>query len=305
MHCHSTRLLILEEVDNALKGAADPKYPSRSETLLRAALYEAWDKQLLACVPLLRRVLNRLTEPTLRDVDEVIDILRLHLSGKAITKYLSDKIIRQVFASGQGETSNDYKRLTGRQRKVRFGFGAIFGLTESHAIKAISDFLFMSAGGFWDNEMTAIVRHEMNSWFEGAIDRKKFSDNLRSVVNDRLAIDGKNSKPKSYFDFLAVTNIVTARSAGKIYRGKELGAVGYRYANPDPKTEVCKDLTKRTDYFPFNEVEKELSVLLQASSLAELKEKLPFNASRRDRAVPPLHPYCKTYLVMVYKGIND
>jgi hypothetical protein len=315
MLSHSTRLAILDVVDSfermipsstAHKGAANDRwYPRQHELNMRGNFYDAWDSQLRKAIPSLRALSMKFTVPDRSEIDIVIDALGKHLSGTALTNRMNDDALVAAFKRGQKEQSEHHKKIGGTPKKASFGFGAIFGLTESHAISSLSKFKHLSAGGFWDDEMSDIVRNAMELWFSGFINRKIFADNIETLVNDRLAISGEKSKPRAYFDFLATTYVVTTRSVGNLYRAKELGAIGGRYRNPAPKTELCIRLTSDGKVYAFSDFENDAVALIGADNIDDLKQQVPFSATERLRALPPLHPFCKDWIEYVYKGLND
>lgn len=312
---HSTRRSILSAIDEVIGAITGKKdhFPHAEVAAIQGTLYDAWDSGLRKAAHELGRIKSRITVPEKSETEEILAIFKKHLSGDAITAQLNLRAsVQNAFVKAKKQASKEYVAQGGKLPKHKaddntdtLGFGVLFGITEQHAVAALEKFLTLSAGGFWDEEMSSVVKNELDAFFRGKVSRATLADRLEHLVNDRLAIDGKTSLPRSYFDGITQHFIVEARDAGNTYKGIELGAVGYRLVNPDPKTEICKKLTKSGEIFPFANAVTQLQEILSAKSLADLKTRAPFSASEMTRSTPPFHWRCKTEKTLVYKGLND
>ncbi len=181
-------------------------------------------------------------------------------------------------------------------------FGVIFGLTEDHAIAALKNQMMIAAGGFFDDEMSASIRREVESWFTGALTKDELSQKLTKLVNERLSIDGAKSLPGSYFDGLTEHYIVRARNVGSVYRAKALGATSYSIVNPrDSRTSgICMTLSQPGKTFPMHQAESRVEGILGARSQEQLKAVAPFltdaNAADAEGPVPQLHWRCRSWM---------
>lgn len=293
---------------DALLDKGDRWYPQEQENILRADLYAGWQNGLQKAVIELARVARRGSPPVRSEIDEILSILKKYLSR--ISLIAAGDAVRSAFTKGKDEASSQYRRAGGKERKAEFGFGVLFGLTEQHALTALGKFVRLSAGGFWDDEMSEIVRNELESWFDNeSMNRSTFAAKLKELVNDRLSTEGKKSLPASYFEGLAEQTIVRTRSMAKVYRGKELGATGYRLRNPRDKrtSSICMTLADGSTIYSFEEAEKEADAILTATSLKDLKAKVPFRTSATSKGVvtPPFHWRCRTSMELVFEGLND
>lgn len=309
---HSTRRSILAAADDLVRSLAGKKdhFPHAEIAAIQGALYDAWDSQLQLAVHELKRIVSRITAPTPDEKDEILAVFGKHLSGGNITVHLQlREHVKGAFEKAKKQAVRNYTSLGGKLPKKKadqnFGFGIIYGITETHAVAALEKFLTLSAGGFWDEEMTQVITRELDAFFKGGLTRLELTDNLERIVNERLAIDGKTSLPRSYFDGISQHFIVESRDAGNTFKGVELGAIGYRLINPNPKTDICKELTKSGEIFPFANAVKQLQEILSAKSLADLKTRAPFSSTKMTRSTPPFHWRCKTEKTLVFKGLND
>jgi hypothetical protein len=311
MPSHSTHLKITATLsdwrDRLLKA---PWYPNQQDAALLGSIYDRWDAQLGKAVRDLRRIVDRIGRPAASWVNEIMSVFGDHLGGDAITAGLDVRTpLVSVWQQSKLRTEKHFVKVGGKlyTQKDASTFGILFGITESHALSALEEFLTLSAGGFWEDEMSDSVRAELTSFFEGTdgMTRQMLTDKLETIVNDRLASTGSTSLPRSYFEGLSQHYIVQTRSAAQIFKGKELGATGYRLVNPAPKTDVCISLTSSNEVIPFEKATSELASILSASGLKDLKTKAPFNAKVQSRNTPPFHWRCKTAMENVYKGLND
>lgn len=311
---HNIRLTIRRSIDEMLgKSLTDKNYPHKADDSLRAELYTAWESGLFSAAHDIGKIIHRYGAPKRSDIHEILSIFEEHLSGNALLKYLDSATpIASAFSSAKNEVDREYKKQTGRDPKAKksgFAIGIIFGLTESHALDALDKITRLSAGGFWNDEITDIVRRELETYFDGELTREALGGKLKKFINDRLSVEGEKSLPRSYFDGLSEHMIVRTRSIGKVYRGKALGANGYRIRNPrDHRTSsICNGIAAAGVIYGMKAAESVVKNILTAGSLQELKDRVPFftSATSPQTPVPPLHWRCRSWIEMVFAGLND
>ncbi|MEP7235717.1 MAG: hypothetical protein ABI778_10515 [Ignavibacteriota bacterium] len=311
---HNTRLTIRRSINELLgKSLTDRNYPHAADDALRSELYDAWESGLFSAAHDLRGIVTRFGKPERSEINEILAIFKKHLSGKAITQRISGKDpITAAFLSGKSEVDREYKKQTGKVPPIKKDgslFGILFGLTEQHALDALERITILSAGGFWDDDMSDAVRNILNEFYDGNISRDDVAKTLKTYINAHLSIEGKKSLPRSYFDGLSEHMIVRTRSIGKVYRGKALGATGYRIRNPrDHRTSsICNTLSSNGIIYGMKEAENVVSDILSANSLADLKSTVPFftSGTTDQTPVPPLHWRCRSWIEMVFAGLND
>lgn len=305
-----TRVRLIREIDLFFKAVAgkknDPFGAYDVEDRLREAIYAAWqgrvDNARQAIAHVMRQSWMGLPQP-----GEI-----MHAMSSAITsRHLGDEIYAQVRAgvkdaigAGKASADHDYKKQTGSDplKKDLVTFGVLFGLTEDHAVQALTDQLTIAAGGFWDDEMSTSVKNEVESFFTGTITKDELNEKLTKLVDERLSIDGAKSLPGSYFDGLTEHYIVRARNVGSVYRGKALGATSYSIVNPrDKRTSgICMTLSQPGKTFPMRQAESRVEGILGARSQDQLKAVAPFltdaNAADAEGPVPPLHWRCRSWM---------
>lgn len=320
---HSTRLSITGEVNSliAVLTKGDKWYAHQAEAKIRGVLYDVWDAKLRFALRDLREITSRFGAPKVSEIDEVLAIFKKHLAGNAITDHLGDvrKALASAFTRGKEEADRDYKTaLKGSRVKKaeteevptpELPQGLLYGITESHALSALDKFVRLSVGGFWEDELTEVMRNDLTQFFEGDLTREGFADHLQQLIDDRFKTTGTKSLPRNYFDIVAENAIVTTRTAAKVFRGIELGATGYRLLNPnDGRTSpICAALTSGNIIYPFDAAVDEVNAIITAESLDDLKEKAPFHRSSASggRVTPPFHVKCRTAIALVFAGLND
>lgn len=325
----TTRLTLKREIDLVLaavlsKAKHDKFFPHAAEIGLRSMLYDGWTKQVNALKSdLYHYNVNRtFSAPSLHSVGEILHIMSSRFSGSAITRHLYDAPdkISLAFDKGKEQVNAQYKKQVGKSaigKGLLFGF--LFGLTEDHALQALNDQLTLSAGGFWDEQMTDSIRKELESWFGGEVtensfgtltplSREQLASRLQKLVNDRLSIEGGSSKPRSYFDGLSEHLVVRSRNVGSLYRAESLGSTQYRIQNVmDARTStVCHDLVESRRLFTVAGARDTVTKMLQADSLGELKAAVPFinSAGEAKNPVPPIHWRCRSWQEFVFEGLG-
>lgn len=315
------------ELDSLLKAIAGKKADKfaghQHEEDLRVAMYMAWQHQLREATNVISKMMaqNYLYPPAASEATAIMGVLNAHLGSSAIANAVRVTARPAMIATVQlGKASVDaqYKKQTGKApsvgaiAKADISFGIIFGMTEDHAVQALTDQITLAAGGFWDQEMTDSVRKEVESYFDGSLTREDLSKKLNELVNDRLSIEsaatGEVAKtlPSSYFDGLAEHYVVRARSVGSVYRGKALGAQEYQtVAVMDKRTcPICKSLEGKT--FAMAGAQAKVEGILSARKPDELKAVAPFLTERTaGDATAPLAPHhwrCRCWEKMIFEG---
>lgn len=309
----------LELIEKAL---IDPYFPGEAEVLLRSQLEDAWDHQL----GIAEREIAKLNTkyyyqaPSRQEIEEVLATLDRCLSGNAFTSHLRARPwLQEAFAAGGRHVEAQYTQQTGKspQKKSVASFGLLFGLTDDHAVLALENQLILSAGGFWDNDLSNTIRREMLAWFDGVettnaygttapMSRHELVGNLKRIVNPARDAAGKTNKAgisamsNHYFRGLAENLIVRARNIGSFYKANELGAKTYVIKNPlDSRTSgVCRQLANSGTEFPIGEANDTVQAIITSSSLEELKSRAPFLTTTADAVgpVPPLHWLCRSWM---------
>jgi hypothetical protein len=324
-----TRLLLKHEVDETLRAivgkARRDRFGARAlEIEIQARLMDAWDEQVDKA---LQRIIYRMSAPFAGapSIDELLSEFDV-LSGKSLTDKIGDagSVIEETFRKSNKLVDSQFRSETGREpiKKDRLGFGILFGLTNQHAMQAMQDQLFMAAGGFWDAEMTEVMRKAFeeifatdattgDAWDPEKPDaapktpKQKIIERLQTTVNERLKSREQKTKPGAYFARLAEFTISRTRNVGTIYRAKAVGVTRYRIVNPrDSRTSpICMKLSAPGKSWALADAEGEVTKLLTATSLDDLKEKVPFfQTGDEDR--PPVLPVhyggCRSELRPIY-----
>jgi hypothetical protein len=321
---------LLSEIRQVVKALAgkkpDPFDTRHEEQALRDVFYGTWDARVSYATHQLNQEMSKHFLGSMPTVDDLMSALNTWLNRRYFTtafRMRSHGMLAGAFNLGKESVDAMYKKQTGHEplKKDDVGvtttssiadhaalpFGVLFGLTEDHALQALVEQLSLAAGGFWDDDMSESVRKEMESWFEGGLTRDELQQNLQTLVNDRLSIDGKNSLPASYFDGLTEHYIVRARNIGSVYRGKALGAKEYKIVNPrDKRTSgICNTLSAPGMVFAFAGAESKVEDILGARSADALKQAAPFltesNAKNEGSPVPPLHWRCRSWMQFIFE----
>jgi len=304
-----TRIALRDEVDATLEALIEKGHPydafasKPEEQQVRAALYDRWTMGVTRSLAMVRGQVGLTKE-------NVEYIFNTNLGYGAMTRGLASQISTPVwtaFNNGRAASSALFTKQTGRDpmQKDMVGFGAIFGLTEDHALQAMLDQITIAAGGFWDQQLSDSIKAQLEAYFAGEMTREELVLKIEEMVNARLAIGGQSSLPSSYFDNLAVHQITRARNVGAYYRAKSLGAVHYRIMNPhDRRTcPICKPVTQGQLY-TMSGAEAAISGILTARSTEDLKAASPWLKVGDDPAnpVPPLHwAQCRCWMEFVFE----
>lgn len=297
---HTASMIAIAEIEKA-RGEANLFEARRQELELTGILYDAWDHAVELAVSALRHSWdNSFGRPNL---EESMAILNKYL--RSWTKSIDISPIEPAFARGKEHVQAMFKEQTGKdaQVKVDATFGLLFGLTEDHALEAMQSQLFLSAGGFWDDQMSESIKAVLAEWFDGGL-TSELADRLEEVTKERLKITGsEKSLPRAYFEGLAEHSILRTRTVGTYYEAKRLGAVTYVLVNPrDHRTSpICRAIADGVTRYQVPEAGNTITAILQARSLDELKRTVPFlndaeEAAKATGPVPPLHWRCRTWM---------
>jgi hypothetical protein len=311
------RLEALDELDIILnKKFVDRHDPLVAERELRASLYDAWQSQLqIAAHQAAKFVRTQIFyKPQISDVASILQIFSDKLNRNTLSPLIYTKA-KDAIAGGydraKQEVDEEFKRQTGMQpaqkddRITPVGFGMLFGVTEQHSIEALAQQAIVSAGGFWNKELSDSIKTEMEKWYQDAnFSTSDLVEKMSTMVNERLSVEGKNSLPRSYFDGLAEHIVVRNRTVAKVARGAQLGATHYRLYNPrDTRTSsVCMALSKPGKTWTVAAAQTSVQAIQTAGTLDDLKVIYPFwKSPDEDRPpVPPLHWRCRSMLQMVF-----
>jgi hypothetical protein len=299
-----THIQLRDEIDETLAVIVDPlakghpydAYASHEqEQMVKAELYDRWSRSVTNSLDDIRFAGQQFGTPFTPDT--IMSSFNENLSGNAVTnsvKYFLAPQIMQAFNNGRAASSALFTKQTGNEpmKKDLVGFGAIFGLTEDHALQALLDQLVISASGFWDQQLSDSIKAELVSYFAATETRDELIAKIEAMVNARLVIGGSSSLPTSYFDNLATHQIVRARNVGSYYRAKSLQAKSYTLMNPHDKRTcpICNAVTQGQVY-TMQGAESTISGILTANTIADLKAVAPFYKKGDDvvNPVPPLH----------------
>ncbi len=281
------------------KALADPFYPEDERLDLSSRMLGAWDDAMSAAAKeALSAIELAAGKPDASEIDRVIQIFEKHLSGKNFTRHIertAAEAIGSVFDRA-GREAEAEKAGDGRTVRARKDDETLFvaeGYTETDAMKVLTDQLTVSAGGFWDDQLSDSIKEQMLKWFESDLTREEVSEKMSDMVNKRLVSEGRDKLSDSYFDRLTNFTVMRVRNIGKFSRSKALGAHAYTLVNPmDNRTStICRGLVSSGFQYPLGDAEKVISGVLAATSNDELKETYPFWKSPDEERtpVPPLH----------------
>ena len=149
--------------------------------MLRAALYDVWHAQVKSAVQAMHHhsILGLLMGgPSLAEVPKIMQAPSHSLSGPAIVQrvqHVAQLTISQGFQ--KEETANDdfaqaKKRLATMNDIM---FGAVFGLTEQHALEALTQQPMIAAGSLWDDQLQESIKNEVEGLLSGTIMRDDLS----------------------------------------------------------------------------------------------------------------------------------
>ena len=291
----------------------DPHAPIHQELMLRAALYDVWDAQVKSALNSMHHfsiVSSLFGAPSLAEVPKIMQVLSHSLSGPAITNTIAivaKQAIGEAFQKGKDTVSHDFAQAKKRSvKKSDIMFGAVFGLTEQHALQALTDQLQIAAGSFWDDQLQESIKNEVEGFFSGTITRDELAEKLMGMVNDRLLASDAGTLAKSYFDNLSVHIVNSSRNIGSTYQLKSLGVTHYTLYNPRDKrtSPICQAVTNG-QVFEMVHAEDTVTAKLQARTTEDLKQSVPFltpeTAGTAKGPVPPLHwPKCRTRMHGVF-----
>lgn len=323
---NSTRLELADEIDATLDAVTkgippipnDPFSVRQLEIDLASATLDAWDaaiEKARGAIDEIGRGVFFTHKPT---PDQVVAAIGHSVSQ--FSKHLPDVVDRTIetaFMRGRLHANQMFRSQTGKEPIGRTvagksgelqsaGFGLIFGLTEDHALQALADQYLVSAGGFWDEQMSDSIKAEVEGYYNGTTTRQEMIDHLQRMINTRLVSDGAKALPGSYFENLAVHQVMRSRNVGSLYRATSLGATTYTLVNPrDNRTSsICLQVTNGQRY-TVAAAGKTAGDIIGARNMGELRDAQPFyktGDSVADGPVPPLHwPRCRTRMNYIFE----
>lgn len=292
------------------KALEDPFYPDRDRDAMAAAFHTAWNARATSAIEAVMSQVRSGGDPRPAEIDAVIATFRRFLSGKSFVRMFENAVgvlVENVFERAGREVDAEAAAVGKSVQAKKAGdlILVVEGMTEADAIAALKDQLVISAGGFFDGQMSDQIKDEMLKWFDNDLKRDDMVEKMEKLVNDRLSAAGQEKLPYSYFERVTNMTIQRVRNIGKYSRGKELGAKGYRLVNPmDNRTSpICRDLVGRKKVYPLESLDAAVTDLLTAESLDELKAKRPMltDASQYNNDLPPFHfGDCRTTIQNVY-----
>lgn len=309
-----TQLKLVHEIDETLavivgdvtKAQVDPFHDQDAELALRAQLADGWNRRLVGAYAAALNIARMGYKPDPQMIPHIIQAFRSHLSGTAFTNTLHPQTaLGTAFNKGKQQVLvQSKKKSVSRFRRIKNEFfGLLFGMTESHATQALYDQLMLSAGGFFDEQMTEVIRGELDSWFKGDLTKDDLVANLRTMTNTRLSSNGEQSQPKSYFEGLAEHYIVRSRNFGGIYQADNLGVTHYQIQGIlDHRTSpICKPLIESGALFELAGAKDKMHGILKVRDVGTLKRTYPFLTSPKDAVhpIPPLHWRCRSWMEYV------
>lgn len=297
-----TNLILHHEIDDferVLVGKwRDTSFPRMEQIALEAMLRDQWQMRLRLALLDLRDYNTKRVLSTVRPDEQkaVIEIFSKHLDAEHFSDPLGDMIKKQVggaFTKGKGEVAARAARIGHRVPKAKelnaLGFGVLFGYTEQHAVEALKNILRVSAGGFWDEQMSDVLRGELDKLFSNEVSRGEFVDSIEKIVNTRLSAEGQSTLPKSYFKGTTEFLVAQTRSFGKSFQMTDLDISYYRILNPRDKrtAPLCRKLSEPGKKFRVERLKDAVTNVLGATSLADLKDRKPFADPQTELAKPP------------------
>lgn len=295
------------------QAASDPHAPVHQELMLRAALYDVWDMQVKGAIAMMHHFSimgSMMGGPTIAEVPKIMQLFDHALGGDAIGPRIASvarEAVTQGFQKGKDTVNHDFSQAKKRRvKKNDLMFGAVFGLTEQHALEALTQQCMIAAGSFWDDQLQESIKTEVEGFFSGDITRDELSTKLFDLVNTRLVASDAGTLAKSYFDNLSVHIVNSSRNIGSTYQLKSLGVTHYTLYNPRDKrtSAICQAVTNG-EVFEMTHAEDTVTAKLQARTTEDLKQSVPFltpeTAGSAKGPVPPLHwPKCRTRMHGVF-----
>lgn len=279
----------------------DPGYPQDAVHAIQAQLYDAWERQLVkASVDVAERIRKSIFRDE-RLANELIGLFAERFNRNTMANLINVRDqVENTLVLSKRRTVRDLSRRSGKAVKDVV-FGIRVGATEDRAIDSLVTKMQLSAGDFWDEEMAETIRAEMLDWFDGSLTRDEIVNRLEKMVNNRLSIEGVESKPRHYFDGLAAHVTVRARTFGNLFGAEEVGVTHYTIEGIlDNRTSpVCRSLIISQKVFTLGGARETMNKIVGARSNAEIKAKVPFlnsaaGLTEGSGPVPPLHWFCRS-----------
>lgn len=309
-----TKYTLVHEIDETLaavtgemtKAQKDPFHDHDAEIALRAQLADAWDRRLVGAHAAAVNIAKMSWRPVPEMIPHILNAFRSHLAGNAFTSQLrTQPLVASAFDKGKQQVMVQAKAKSISRLRVAKNdfFGLLFGMTEDHATKALQDQLMLSAGGFFDDEMSDVIKNQLQEWFDGEQTRDELIANLKKLTNTRLATTGAESLPGSYFEGLAEHYIVRSRNFGSIYQADNLGVKKYKIQGIlDHRTStICRTLITEAETYELAPAKDKMHDIMKIRNLSELKQKYPFVTEPADakNPIPPLHWRCRSWMEYV------
>lgn len=292
-----------------LRAIEDPFYPSEERDVIASSLITSWDRQMAKALREVMSVVNNSVgtpEPSV--IDKIDATFRKHLSGDALVGSIENKLassIESTFLRG-GREEEANKASGGRTVRARKAGDVIYvieDVTESGAIKILTEHLTITSSYFYDGNLSDSLKDEMLKWFEGEITREELVDNMKKLTNERLT--GEKILSTSYFERLANLHVMKVRNIAKHSRGKALGASEYELVNPmDKRTSpICRELVGKKKRYKLADLDPVIKDMLAAKTVDEQVAAYPFWKSP-DEDRPPIGPFhfgdCRTTQRNIY-----
>lgn len=287
----------------------DPFYPSDERDVIASSLITSWDRQMKTAVgEVMSLVSNAVGAPEPSVIDKIDAAFRKHLSGDALVGSVENKIASSVESTflrgGREEEAN--KASGGRTVRASKAGDVIYvveDITETGAIKILTEHLTITSSYFYDGNLSDSLKDEMLKWFEGDLTKDELVENMKKLTNERLT--GEKTLSTSYFERLANLHVMKVRNIAKHSRGKALGASEYELVNPmDKRTSpICRELVGKKKRYKLAALDPVIEKMLAAKTVDEQVDAYPFWKSP-DEDRPPIGPFhfgdCRTTQRNIY-----
>jgi hypothetical protein len=270
-----------------LRTIQDPFYPIDEREEIFSSLKSLWDNFVGAA-------LHKLNSIDLANIDIVVKTLRFYLAdffppdySIGATESVFDRARREVYADAADRIAKDT-------------IFVVEGLSESEAIAVLNGQLSISAGGFYDSQLSESIKNSLLDLHEGDLTQEEIVQRTKKLVNEKLA--GERVLSDAYFERLTNFYVMRVRNIGKYSTAKALGSKGYKLINPmDNRTSpICRALVARDKVYPIEALDPVVTSILEAQTTDEQKAAYPFWKSP-DEDRPPIGPFhwgdCRTILV--------
>jgi hypothetical protein len=278
-----------------LRAIQDPFYPSDERDEIFSVLKKLWDDRAASA-------LSRLKAMQQITIDGVDKLLRIHLADFFPGDY-SFGAVMDTFARAKREVAAEAASVNRRPSRRKDTIFVVEGLTEVDAINILNGQLTVTAGGFYDSQISESIKNALLELMESEITQEEFVARTKKLVNDKLA--GEKVLSDAYFERLANLVVMRVRNIGKFSAMKEARAKGYKLINPmDSRTSpVCRGLVEKNKIYSIEALEPVVTDILEATTPDEQKAAYPF-WKHPDEDRPPIGPFhwgdCRTIIVPVF-----